>query len=139
MNTPHLAPLSKPLSDSLKKYLIPIFERKATCVIAIDVSEFTSYADTLVVVEARSNRQVRSIAEHVMKEMRRQKITVIGSEGVKKGEWALLDYGDAILHIFETKTKSLYDLEGFWADAPRIDLSEFDHTHGDQEDDDDGF
>ncbi len=133
--------MNTPLSESLKKYLIPIFDRKATTVTAIDVSKFTSYADTLIVVEATSNRQVRSIAEHVIKKLKQQKIQVIGSEGVKEGEWALLDYGNAILHIFQTETRSLYDLEGFWADAPRIDLSGFDHRSQptDQEDDDDGF
>ncbi len=127
----------KPLSESLKKYLIPIFKRKVLSATAIDVSRYTSYADTLVIIEANSNRQVRSIAEHVIKEMKQQQISVIGSEGVKEGEWALLDYGNAIIHIFQTETKSLYDLEGFWADAPRIDLSGFEDLN--PEDDDDGF
>ncbi len=140
MNT-RPTPLPKHLSDSLNKYLIPIFERKVMSVTAIDVSGFTSYADTLIVVEAASNRQVRSIAEHVIKELKKQQIQVTGSEGIKECEWALLDYGDAILHIFQTETKSLYDLEGFWADAPKLNLSEFEQSlqPTDQEDDDDGF
>lgn len=131
------ASLNTPLADSLKKYLIPIFERKAISVTAIDVSEFTSYADTLVIVEAKSSRQVRSIAEHVIKEMKQLEVKVIGTEGVKEGEWALLDYGDPIIHIFQTETKSLYDLEGFWADAPQIDLSEFEDTRKQADDNDD--
>ena len=114
------------MTDDLKKYLSPVFDRKATSVTALDVKELTSYTDTLVIIEAGSHRQVTSIAEHVIKALKSQGIKAIGIEGVKEGEWALLDYGQVIIHVFESQIKSFYDLEGLWADARRIDLSEFD-------------
>lgn len=114
------------LKDELKPFLIPIFERKPVSVAALDVSGMTSYADAIIVVEAASGRQVRSIAEHIVKQLKRTEIHALGAEGIKDGQWALLDYGLAIIHIFEPETKALYDLEGFWADAPRINLSEMD-------------
>jgi ribosome-associated protein len=79
----------------------------------------------VVVVEAGSNRQATAIAQHVIKSLKGEKFKIIGSEGVKEGEWALLDYGQIIIHIFETEAKSFYDLEGLWIDAPAYDLSEF--------------
>lgn len=108
-----------------KKFLLPVFERKTLSVTAIDVKALSSYTDTIVIVEGNSNRQVASIAEHLIKKLKTQKINAIGVEGINEGEWALLDYGDIIIHIFDTFKKSLYDIEGFWADAPRYDLSEF--------------
>ncbi len=114
-----------PLADHLKKYLIPAFERKAKSIIAIDVRKLTSYTDTLIIIEANSQRQVTSIAEHVIKRLKEEKISAIGAEGVKEGEWALLDYGDVIIHVFESKIKDYYNLEGLWADAPLMDLSGF--------------
>ena len=124
------------LTDEIKPFLTPIFDRKAVSVTALDVSGLTSYADALIIVEAASARQVTSIAEHIVKELKKNKMKVLGAEGIKTGEWALLDYGQAIIHVFEPETKSLYDLEGFWADAPKIDLSEFDHPQntGDEND-----
>ncbi len=113
------------IKDNLKKYLIPAFERKAKSIIAIDVKEFTSYTDTLVIIEGSSTRQVTAIAEYLIKSLKDRKIKAIGVEGVKDGEWALIDYGDVIIHVFESEKKSFYDIEGLWADAPRIDLSEF--------------
>jgi ribosome-associated protein len=68
---------------------------------------------------------VTSIAEHIIKNLKAQKISPIGAEGVKEGEWALLDYGDVIIHVFESRIKDYYNLEGLWADAPLIDLSGF--------------
>jgi len=90
------------LKDDLKKYLIPAFERKAKSIAAIDVSERTSYTDTLIVIEGSSRRQVTSIAQHLVKRLKEKEIKAMGVEGVKEGEWALLDYGEVIIHIFES-------------------------------------
>jgi len=123
-------------------YLTPIFDRKAKSIIAIDVRKMTSYTDTIVIVEGGSGRQVTSLAEHIIKVLKKEKIKVLGMEGIKEGEWALLDYGHIIIHVFESKAKAFYDLEGLWSDAPRIDLSRFGSVidpedAGDSEDDDD--
>lgn len=121
------------LPDHLKKYIIPVFERKAISVCALSLKDLTSYTDVLVIVEAASHRQVTSLAQHLIKRMKDLKIKAMGAEGVKEGEWALLDYGDIVIHIFESEAKSFYDLEGFWADAPVLDLSEFDTKINTQE------
>jgi ribosome-associated protein len=129
------------IKDDLKKYLIPAFERKAKSIVAIDVRKLTSYTDSLIIIEGSSQRQVTAIAQHLIKSLKAQKIKVIGAEGVKEGEWALLDYGDVIIHVFESEKKSFYDIEGLWADAKRIDLSEFKKSYEltENDDDDDGF
>ncbi len=113
------------LSEEFRPYLSSVFNRKPKSVTAIDVEQYTSYTDVLVIVEAGSHRQVTAIAEHIITRMKADKITALGTEGIKEGEWALLDYGNLIIHVFETRAKTFYDLEGLWSDAPRIDLSEF--------------
>ena len=40
-------------------------------------------------------------------------------EGLRGGQWVLMDYGDVILHIFQTEAREFYDLEGLWADAKK--------------------
>ncbi len=112
------------LSEEYRPYLAPVFDRKPISVVAIDVNQYTSYTDMLVIVEAGSHRQVTAIAEHIITRLKAQKIMALGTEGIKEGEWALLDYGNLIIHIFETRAKGFYDLEGLWSDAPRFDLSE---------------
>jgi ribosome-associated protein len=117
----------------LKNYLIPAFERKAMSITAIDVTNLTSYTDTILIIEGSSKRQVTSIAQHFIKYLKGLGIKAFGMEGVKEGDWALLDYGDIIIHIFGSQEKEFYDLEGLWADAPRIDLSEYERTYGENQ------
>lgn len=117
---------SKP-DQTLETFLIPAFERKAVSITAIDVRKLTSYADTIIIIEGNSRRQVSGIAEHLIKSLKDKKIKALGKEGIKQGEWALLDYGDVIIHVFESQAKSFFNLEGLWADAPRIDLSSYEN------------
>ena len=51
--------------------------------------------------------------------MHAAKIVRYSAEGVHQGHWALLDYGDVIVHIFHQPIREFYDLEGLWAEAPR--------------------
>ena len=117
-------------SDELKQritpYLKEIFERKAERVVAMDIGKLTSYADVIIVVTATSQRQAAAISEHLYIKMKQKNNMPLGVEGMKEGSWALLDYGDVIIHIFNRETREFYDIEGLWSDAPRLDLSEFD-------------
>ncbi|MBF0301736.1 MAG: ribosome silencing factor [Desulfamplus sp.] len=109
----------------LTPYLNEIFARKAEKLTAIDVRKFTSYTDAIIVVTASSSRQVSSIAENIHTNMKKAGNMPLGVEGMQEGTWALLDFGDVIIHIFNKETRDFYNIEGLWADAPRVDTSEF--------------
>ena len=127
------------LEEEYTPYLAPIFNRKPKSVTALMVGKLTSYTDMVVIVEAGSSRQVTSLSEHIIKSLKDAKIKTTGVEGVKEGQWALLDFGHLIIHVFESDAKAFYDLEGLWSDAPQVDLSEFDSQTPTDIEDDDGF
>ncbi|MDD4273629.1 MAG: ribosome silencing factor [Desulfobacter postgatei] len=127
------------LQEEYIPYLAPIFDRKPKRVTALMVSELTSYTDMVVIVEAGSSRQVTSLSEHIIKSLKEAKIKTLGTEGVKEGQWALLDFGHLIIHIFESDARAFYDLEGLWSDAAPVDLSEFGRQTETDMEDDDGF
>ena len=111
--------------EGLDQFLKPIFSRKPASVTALDVHNLTSYTDIIVIVTATSARQAKSIAEHITITLKKQNKQALGVEGMKQGNWVLIDFGWVIIHVFDQETNDLYDLENLWADAPSIDLSEF--------------
>jgi ribosome-associated protein len=127
------------LQEEYTPYLAPIFDRKPKSVTALMVRELTSYTDMVVIVEAGSSRQVTSLSEHIIKSLKGAKIKASGTEGVKEGQWALLDFGHLIIHVFESDAKAFYDLEGLWSDAQPVDLSAFNIQTSTDMEDDDGF
>lgn len=105
----------------IQPYLKAAAGRKAEHVVALDVHRLTSLADVFIVCSGRSNRQVSAIGEHVITALKKDGIKPLSVEGLKDGQWVLLDYGDVIIHIFYEALRGFYDLEGLWADARRLD------------------
>ena len=95
--------------------------KKASNVVALDVQNLTSFADTFIICSGRSNRQVNAIAEHIQKDLKKHKIKPLSVEGVGDGQWVLMDYGHVIIHVFYDSVRDFYDLEGLWLDARRIE------------------
>ena len=97
-------------------------DRKAVHLVALDVSELTSYADTFVIATATSDRHARAIADAI----REAEITggsqPLGIEGYDEARWVLIDLGDVIVHVFLADVREAYDLERLWSDAQAIAL-----------------
>lgn len=73
-------------------------------------------------MSAPSTRQVRAIADRVTERLAQRRARLHHREGDDEARWILLDYNDLIVHIFDDETRVYYDLEGLWADAPRMDF-----------------
>jgi ribosome-associated protein len=100
-----------------------IMERKAIDPVLFEVGKLTSIADYFLVTSGNSNRQVQAISQHVLERMREEGFKPYGVEGVQEAHWALMDYGDIVIHIFYHPVREFYDLEGLWIEAPRVELS----------------
>lgn len=91
-------------------------DRKAQDIVSIDVREKTEVADYYVIAGGRSMAQTRALIEHVEEEMDKIGIAPVRREGIREGRWAVLDYGDVIVHIFNDETRLFYHLESLWGD-----------------------
>lgn len=98
--------------------------KKSEDVVILHVTDMTSYADFFVLASAPSERQVQAIARHVAEELKKCGRAPLGTEGLEQGHWVLVDYGAVVLHVFLGNARHYYDLEGFWSDAPRVDVDE---------------
>ena len=113
--------MTKTTDPDLDLYVKAVLGRKAFNVVALDVAELTSFADTFIICSGRSNRQVDAIAEYIKTDLKKHKIKPLSVEGSKDGHWVLLDYGHIIIHVFYEPMREFYDLEGLWVDARRIE------------------
>jgi len=97
-------------------------ERKAEDLVALDVSQLTSFCEAFVIATGRSDRQVRAIADGIVQSLKRAGDPPIGVEGTDEGRWILIDANDVVCHVFVPEARELYDLERLWADAREIAL-----------------
>ena len=91
-------------------------DRKATDIQLIRIDEVSSLADWMVIAGGLSEVQVRAIAKSVEDRLEAQADRLpLRSEGLNEGKWALLDYGELIVHVLQPSERGFYDLEAFWS------------------------
>jgi ribosome-associated protein len=89
------------------------------------MTELTSYADYFVVASSPSERQTQAIARQVADELKKKMgKRPMNIDGMQQGNWVIVDYGAVVVHIFQDHARQYYDLDGFWRDAPRLDVDE---------------
>jgi len=115
-----------PTSDSIEALALKAaaigLDKKAEEPLILDVRELTSYADFFVVLSGTNERQVVAIAEGIARGLREEGHRHLGMEGADQGRWVLIDYGDFLVHVFHQEQRPIYDLEGLWADARRVEV-----------------
>jgi ribosome-associated protein len=111
-------------SDEARELAIAIaiaaLEKKAVGLEILDVAGKVDYADFLVLMTGRSDRQVLALAQGIEEALRRKDRRPLSVEGLPHASWVLMDYGDVVVHVFQDEARGLYDLEGLWMDARRI-------------------
>ncbi len=113
------------VTDSKTKSLLCLkaaLEKKALDPVLLELKGMTSFTDYFLLCSGKSDRQVQAIAQGIEEALKKKGIRPLGQEGITGGRWILLDYGEVVVHIFLEPVRGVYDLEGLWIDAPRIDL-----------------
>ena len=98
-------------------------DAKASDVVSIDLAGKTPVADHMVVASGTSTRQVVTMSEKVVERLKREAHVVPRLEGVSQGDWALIDAGDVIIHVFRPEVREFYNLEKMWTEADGATLN----------------
>lgn len=87
---------------------------KAKETVEIDVRGKSSVTDHMVVTSGTSTRHVKSIADEVVKHVKKLNVMPLGVEGEREAEWVLVDLGDVVVHVMLPRVREFYALERLW-------------------------
>jgi len=99
---------------------IAALDKKAVGLEILDVAGKVDYADYLVVMTGRSDRHAQALAQGIEQALKDRGIRPVAIEGFPHGAWVLMDFGDVVVHVFQSEARQLYDIEGLWLDARRL-------------------
>jgi len=111
-------------SDALARRLAELADSKgATEIVVLDMRGLAAYTDFLVICTARNERQARAIVDEVKLRLKGEhELLPGGVDGEGVAGWIVLDYLDAVLHVFTAEERERYQLEDLWREAPRLEL-----------------
>jgi ribosome-associated protein len=100
-------------------------EKKAAAICVLDLASASAFTDYFVICTGYSAPQVQAICteveEQLYKEMGR---SPEHREGYRSAEWALLDFGSFVVHVFSEQARRYYDLERLWRSAAKLDITD---------------
>ncbi len=108
-------------NTELKVIADAMLEKKGQDVVSLDLKPIgTAISDYFIVCNADSTTNVVAIADNVEERMiEKCRRKVVRTQGKENAFWVILDYGDIVVHVFQTPYRSFYRLEDLWADAER--------------------
>jgi len=101
--------------DQIKEW---ISEKKGEDIVDIDVRGKSTFTDWFVICSGNGEIHTKAIAEHLIDKARKEKIYLMGSEGISNAKWILLDFVDVVVHIFDSPVREFYQLEDLWGKKP---------------------
>ena len=106
-------------SEALAKKIMTILEeKKATDILALDISEISTLADYFILASAENVRQLDALEDAVEEGIRLE----VNKEGESSSGWILMDYRDIVVHLFTKEQRAFYDLEKIWSDSKRMEM-----------------
>jgi ribosome-associated protein len=105
------APKGPPLKAVI---LAALDDMKALDVKVLDVRDLTDIADYMVIASGTSDRHVRSVAQRVVEKAKEAGFRPHGLEGLKDGDWVLIDLNEVIVHVMLPRVREFYGLEKLW-------------------------
>lgn len=101
-----------------------IYDKKGSNILALNVQGLSNITDYMLIAEANVDRHGNAIARSIISEMKEQGMILLRTEGLKDGDWIVLDYGEIMVHIFSKPgLREKYRLERLWEKSEIVDLA----------------
>ena len=113
------------MTDSKKLALTAckaLSDKRGRDIVTIYVRDKTVLCDYFVLASGGSSSQIKAMGENVEEKISKEYgVDPTRTEGVRDGRWAVIDYGDVIVHIFNDETRLFYHLERLWEDGGNLE------------------
>jgi len=106
----------------LNKLANAVYDKKGRNILGLDLENISSIADTILIAEGNVERHVTAIAHHLISEMKEIGQAPVLVEGIKDGDWVVIDFGDVHVHLFTPELRERYQLEHLWENGKLVEL-----------------
>ena len=91
-------------------------DNKAKNITKINLEKKSSIADYMIICSGTSNRHVIALSNYLVEALKKENLNTLNVEGIRNGDWVLVDAGDIIIHLFRSEVREYYGLEKMWAE-----------------------
>ena len=105
--------------------------KQAGGITVLDLNEVGGFTQHFVICTGYSTPQLQAICTEVEEVLYKElKRSPEHREGHRSAEWALLDFGSFVVHVFGEQARKFYDLERLWRAAATLVIPQEAETRG---------
>jgi ribosome-associated protein len=113
----------KSLPQGVQLALNAAQEKKAGAITVLNLSGVAAFTDYFVICTAFSTPQLQAICSEIEEQLfKHLNRSPEHREGQRSAEWALLDFGSFVVHVFSEQARRYYDLERLWRSAQKLEI-----------------
>ncbi len=99
-----------------------LYEKKAKNVIVLDIKTSPVVTDYLLIADGNVEKHVIAMAHALQELMKKNNHLLFYQEGIKHGDWVVLDFFEIVVHLFIPKMRQKYQLERLWAQGKIMNI-----------------
>ena len=116
-------------SEALARRIATVaLDKKGRDIVVLDMRGVVTYTDFLVIATGNTERQTKAIEDAIYQDLKHAedgpRRTPERVEGASEARWILMDYLDAVVHVFTPAARDYYRLETLWGEVPALEVEQ---------------
>ncbi len=99
-----------------------IYDKKGINILALDVRGISFVTDFVIIAEGNVDRHVAAIGKAIIEALEKIGEKTEYVQGLRDGEWVVIDLFDIMVHLFMPGLRDKYQLEELWKEGQIVDL-----------------
>lgn len=104
-----------------------LFAKKAENVTLLNLIGLSDVADYYLVGTCASEPQMRAILNGLQRSLKGTGVKLLGIDYKEGVRWAVADFGEIMVHLFEEEERMNLNLEKLWGEATQTELNAADY------------
>ncbi len=92
-------------------------DKKALNIVVIELKGLTSLTDYFIIATGEVDTHLDNLSQVVLRSLKNKHLRPGNPPAKASTGWVLLDYGDFIVHLFNSGLRSYYNLERIWGEG----------------------
>lgn len=98
-------------------------EKKGRNIVIVDMTALEAVCSYFVICEGTSNTHIHAVVDACIDYVRKTTgVKPFATDGLDNATWVAVDYGDVMVHVFDSASRQYYNLEHLWSDAKLTEL-----------------
>lgn len=114
--------MAKDSQQIIQQIAQALYDKKGANIMAIDVRDLGAMTDFFLFADGMASTHVQALKRAAEEALETFGWKPVHVEGLKNGDWIVLDYVAIVIHLFDPQVRDYYRVEEVWKEGKIVPL-----------------